>query len=206
MIVSASSRQATNRVARLHRMDTSNPRIVDEIMGNFAARGGRCYGEQVTELQHALQCATFAERNGEATSLVAACLLHDYGHLLHDLGEDIADKGVDARHEEVGANWLKRHFVEEVVEPVRLHVSAKRYLCWKEADYLSGLSEASLLSLKLQGGPMTDEEGREFEALPHHDAAVRLRRYDDMGKMSDMKTPDIAEFRSLVESFVLKSA
>ena len=62
MIVSASSRQATNRVARLHRMDTSNPRIVDEIMGNFAARGGRHYGEQVTELQHALQCATFAER------------------------------------------------------------------------------------------------------------------------------------------------
>jgi len=186
-------------------VDTSNPRIVDEIMGNFAARGGRHYGEQVTELQHALQCATFAQRNGESPNLVAACLLHDYGHLLHDLGEDIADKGVDARHEEVGANWLKRHFVEEVVEPVRLHVAAKRYLCWKEADYLAGLSEASLLSLKLQGGPMNDEEGREFEALPHCDAAVRLRRYDDMGKVTDMETPAVTEFRTLIESFVRKS-
>ncbi len=180
--------------------------IVDEVLRNFAERGDRHYGEDVTERQHALQCATFAQRNGEAPSLVVACLLHDYGHLLHDLGEEIAEKGVDARHEDVGANRLKRHFVEEVVEPVRLHVAAKRYLCWKESDYLAGLSAASRQSLELQGGPMTDDEGREFESLPHYDAAVRLRRYDDMGKVTDMETPDIESFRSLIESFVRKSA
>ena len=180
--------------------------IVDEVLRNFAERGDRHYGEDVTERQHALQCATFAQRNGEAPSLVVACLLHDYGHLLHDLGEDIAEKGVDARHEDVGANRLKRHFVEEVVEPVRLHVAAKRYLCWKESDYLAGLSAASRQSLELQGGPMTDDEGHEFEKLPHYDAAVRLRRYDDMGKVTDMETPDIGEFRGLIESFVRKSA
>lgn len=179
--------------------------IVDEVLSNFAERGDRHYGEDVTERQHALQCATFAQRNGESPALVVACLLHDYGHLLHDLGEDIAEKGVDSRHEDVGANRLKRHFVEEVVEPVRLHVAAKRYLCWKEADYLAGLSAASRQSLELQGGPMTDEEGHEFEKHPHHDAAVRLRRYDDMGKVTDMATPDIAEFRGLIESFVRKS-
>lgn len=180
--------------------------VVDEVLRNFAERGDRHYGEDVTERQHALQCAVFAQGHGEEPSLVVACLLHDYGHLLHDLGEDVAHKGVDARHEDIGANRLKRHFVPEVVEPVRLHVAAKRYLCWKEPGYLAGLSEASRRSLDLQGGPMTDEEAREFETLPHFEAAVRLRRYDDMGKMTDMKTPDIAEFRSLIESFVLKSA
>jgi [1-hydroxy-2-(trimethylamino)ethyl]phosphonate dioxygenase len=180
--------------------------IVEEVLLNFRERGHRHYGESVTEQQHALQCATFAQRNGESPALVVACLLHDYGHLLHDLGEDIAEKGVDARHEDVGANRLKRHFIDEIVEPVRLHVEAKRYLCWKEADYLAGLSAASLQSLHLQGGPMTDAEAREFEKHPHYDAAVRLRRYDDMGKVTDMATPDIAEFRGLIESFVRKAA
>ena len=182
------------------------PSIVDDILRNFEERGDRHYGEDVTERQHALQCATFAQRNGEAPSLVVACLLHDYGHLLHDLGEDIAEKGVDARHEDVGANRLKRHFIDEVVEPIRLHVAAKRYLCWKESDYLTGLSAASRQSLGLQGGPMNDQEGREFESLPHYDAAVRLRRYDDMGKVTDMETTEVAEFRTLIESFVRKSA
>jgi [1-hydroxy-2-(trimethylamino)ethyl]phosphonate dioxygenase len=180
--------------------------IVDEILRHFEERGDRHYGEDVTERQHALQCATFAQRNGEAPSLVVACLLHDYGHLLHDLGEDIAEKGVDARHEDIGANKLKRHFVDEVVDPVRLHVAAKRYLCWKEPGYLAGLSAASRQSLELQGGPMTDEEGREFEALPHYEAAVRLRRYDDMGKVKDMATPDIGAFRDLIESFLRRGA
>jgi phosphonate degradation associated HDIG domain protein len=178
--------------------------IVDEILRHFRERGHRHYGEDVTEEQHALQCATFAQRNGEPPQLVAACLLHDYGHLLHDLGEDIAGKGVDARHEDIGANRLKRHFGDEIVEPARLHVEAKRYLCWKEPEYLAGLSEASRLSLQLQGGPMTDGEAREFERNPHHEAAVRLRRYDDMGKVTDMQTPAVEEFRPLLESFVLR--
>ncbi len=185
----------------------SNPaEIVDEIVRLFRERGGRHYGEQVTEREHALQCATFARARGEAPSLVAACLLHDYGHLLHDLGETIADQGIDARHENIGANRLKKYFADEIVEPVKLHVEAKRYLCWKDPGYFSGLSAASRKSLALQGGPMTDEEGRAFERHPHYDAAVRLRRYDDMGKVTGMKTPEIEEFRPLLESFVLRTA
>jgi hypothetical protein len=36
---------------------------------------------------------------------------------------------IDDEHEQLGAIWLIDYFVPEVVEPVRLHVAAKRYLC-----------------------------------------------------------------------------
>ena len=153
-------------------------------------------------MQHALQCATFAKRAGEPPAIIAACLLHDYGHLCHDLGEDIAVRGVDALHENVGANRLAKFFAPEVVEPVRLHVAAKRYLCWREPGYFGGLSDASRRSLELQGGPMTDAEGLEFERHPHCEAAVRCRRYDDQGKVVNMATPGLEAFRAVLEPFI----
>ena len=87
---------------------------------------------------------------------------------MHDLGEDIAQQGIDAQHEELGAKLLKGMFPEAILEPIRLHVAAKRYLCWKEPAYAEGLSASSALSLKLQGGPMTDSEATAFASLPHY--------------------------------------
>lgn len=176
--------------------------VIDQVFSIYRERGHRHYGENVTETQHALQCATFARQNGESAAVVAACLLHDYGHLVHDLGEDIADQGVDAHHESLGANRLRNLFEPIVVEPVRLHVAAKRYLCWKEPGYYEGLSEASQKSLHLQGGPMTDTEGAEFERHPFYDNAIRVRKYDDMGKLDDMQTPDFEDFRADLMAFV----
>lgn len=176
--------------------------VVSGVFSLFTERGHRSYGEDVTELEHALQCATFAKIAGESDLMVAACLLHDYGHLVHDLGEDIAERGLDARHENLGANRLKGVFREEVIEPVRLHVAAKRYLCWKDKHYLDSLSDSSLRSLQLQGGPMNDAEASAFERLPHFENAVRLRRYDDLGKVPGMETPKLEEFRPMLERFV----
>jgi phosphonate degradation associated HDIG domain protein len=172
--------------------------VVDWIFSLFHARGDRHYGEDVTELQHALQCATLARRDGRDGALVAACLLHDVGHLVHELPEDFTQKGLDDRHENLGANVLAPHFPAEVVEPIRLHVPAKRYLCWKDPAYFDGLSEVSRASLALQGGPMTDAEGVEFEANPHHEAAVRLRHYDDQGKDPSIATLGLDDFRELL--------
>src|SRR5262249_38806194 len=153
---------------------------IDEIFSRFDDAGGEMYiGEPVTVAQHMLQCAALAGRDGAHDELIAAALLHDYGHLLHDLPEDSADHGVDTQHEELGFEFLRRWFPPAVTEPIHLHVAAKRYLVAVDDDYVQALSPASVLSLELQGGPMSGAEVEEFEALPHAAAACRLRRYDD---------------------------
>jgi hypothetical protein len=178
--------------------------VVHEILSVYRRNGHRMYGESITETQHALQCATFAQREGQSPEIIVASLLHDYGHLLHDLGEDVADKGIDTRHEHVGANRLSAWFPPSIVEPIRLHAASKRYLCFKEAGYFEDLSDASRKSLALQGGPMSPDEAAAFERLPQFEIAVTVRRYDDRGKDPDMITPPMEAFAPLIESFVVR--
>ncbi|WP_198369243.1 phosphonate degradation HD-domain oxygenase [Roseomonas rosulenta] len=171
------------------------PDVVTEIHDLLEHRADGAYGlHDVTQREHALQAARLAERDGQPDALIAAALLHDIGHLVHDLGEDPAAEGVDDRHEELGHAWLTRHFGPEVTEPVRLHVAAKRYLCATEADYVARLSPDSVRSLALQGGPMSASEIAAFEALPHHAAAVTLRRYGEAAKVRALETPPVAHF------------
>src|SRR5262249_4343349 len=123
---------------------TEGMKGIDSLFTLFREKGnGAYFGEAVTETEHALQCAHLAEQSGAPPELIAAALLHDVGHLLHGLPEDAAERGLDGRHEEEGAAWLRGHFGPAVVDPVRLHVAAKRYLCAVEPDYHAGLSEAS---------------------------------------------------------------
>ena len=157
------------------------------------------YGlHDITQRQHALQAAMFAQRDGQPAALIAAALLHDVGHLVHDLGESPAEHGIDDKHEQVGHDFLVRWFGPEVTEPVRLHVAAKRFLCATEADYFGKLSKDSVLSLSLQGGPMSDAETAAFRAQAHWQAAVQLRRYDEMAKVKDLPTPPAAHFLPFV--------
>lgn len=171
---------------------------LDDIRTAFAKRGGDTYGEGVSQLEHALQCAACAERDGASPALIAATLLHDIGHLLHDLPQDIADQGIDTEHESLGSAWLSQHFGPDVTEPVRLHVAAKRYLATVEKGYYELLSAASLQSLKLQGGLMSPEETRKFEAERFAQDAIGLRRWDDEGKIMGAKTPALAHFEQFV--------
>jgi [1-hydroxy-2-(trimethylamino)ethyl]phosphonate dioxygenase len=173
--------------------------VLDDIRAAFAKRGHAGYGEGVSQLEHALQCAVFAERDGAAEPLIVATLLHDIGHMLHDLPEDIADQGVDTQHESLGSAWLSQHFGPEVSEPVRLHVAAKRYLSASEAGYFDRLSDASKLSLKLQGGPLNPEELAKFGAERFLVEALALRRWDDEGKIVDMTTPGLGHFEPMIE-------
>src|SRR5262249_53788452 len=158
--------------------------VIDRILTLYREKAqGAYFGEAVTEMEHALQCAHLAEQSGASPALVAAALLHDVGHLLHGLPEDIAEQGIDGRHEEGGAAWLQRYFQPPVVGPVRLHVAAKRYLCAVDPDYAASLSDASRRSLDLQGGPFTPAEVHRFEQEPWFRSAVALRRWDDAAKV-----------------------
>lgn len=171
-----------------------------EIRAAFARRGGDTYGEGVSQLEHALQCAACAERDGATPALIAATLLHDIGHLIHELPQDIADQGVDTQHESLGSAFLSQHFGLAVTEPVRLHVAAKRYLATTEPGYCDLLSPASIQSLQLQGGMMSAEERTRFAAERFADDAIRLRRWDDEGKLVNAKTPDLAHFERYVSA------
>jgi phosphonate degradation associated HDIG domain protein len=168
---------------------------IEEIITLFRQRGDSQYGgEAVTQLEHALQAATFAEREGAPPALIAAALIHDVGHLLHDLPDDAPDQGVDDHHETLAAAWLAQRFCPPVVAPVAMHVAAKRYLCAVDAKYLGQLSQPSMQSLTLQGGPMTPQEVKRFETRPCFQDAVRLRRWDDAAKVISMTTPDLEHF------------
>ena len=110
------------------------------------------------------------------------------------------DKGVDAVHEQIGADYLQPFFIPAVTEPGRLHVAAKRYLCATDPAYFATLSPTSVQSLALQGGPMSDQEVKEFEASPYFADAVQLRRFDDLGKVPGMVTPELEHFRPYLEA------
>ena len=186
-------------------LDLQDP--VAHVLECFRLRGHSEYGkEAVTQLEHALQAAYGAEKLGYSPQLVAACLLHDVGHLLHDLPEDAPDHNIDDEHEKLGAVWLTEYFVPEVVEPIRLHVAAKRYLCSVDSDYFSTLSPPSVQSLALQGGPMTAAQAKHFESHPHFDAAIKLRKLDDEAKIPNLKTPPLEHYRDhLTQSLIARS-
>jgi [1-hydroxy-2-(trimethylamino)ethyl]phosphonate dioxygenase len=175
--------------------------LVDEIFRVFRRYGSEQYlGERVSLTEHMLQSAHAAEEDGAQPQLVAAALLHDYGHFIHELPADAAQRGIDTQHEEVAHAFLSQHFGPEIAEPIRMHVAAKRYLCATDPSYLGELSPASVHSLHLQGGPYSPEEVAEFELSPYAPDAVRLRRYDDIGKVEGLETPGLEHYRPVLEA------
>jgi phosphonate degradation associated HDIG domain protein len=174
--------------------------ISDEIVALFSRRGSACYGEHVSMTEHSLQAAQFAQAAGAPTALVIAALLHDVGHLVAGVSTDLGDWSHDARHEDTGSRWLSARFAPEISEPVRLHVPAKRYLCATDPDYARTLSPASVATLKLQGGPMSAAEARQFERERYFRDAVAVRRWDDQGKVAGLTTPGFEHYRGWIDA------
>ncbi len=177
-----------------------NSDIVSYIIDLLKVKGADIqYGnEDVTQLEHALQCAELAEQHNLPNATIAAALLHDIGHLLY-ADEDPIHQGKDGYHENLGADYLSKYFKEDVIVPIRAHVDSKRYLSSTEKGYYDSLSEASKLSLKVQGGPFTKEEADQFIKKPFMKEAVEMRRFDDMAKILDKETPDLNYFRHYLE-------
>jgi phosphonate degradation associated HDIG domain protein len=177
--------------------------IVPFIADIFLRRGSESYlGEAVTMSEHMLQGAFLAEQSGAADELVAAALLHDIGHYTNEFGDDYIDRGVDNMHDEAGARVLEGFFPPVVVACVRLHVAAKRYLCATDPSYFDKLSAASLATLKLQGGPMSPAEVTEFRSDRFHAEAVRVRLWDEAGKVKGMVTPPFDYYAPLLQRVI----
>jgi phosphonate degradation associated HDIG domain protein len=151
-------------------------------------------GEGVSQLEHALQSAELAEAEGATDPLVTAALLHDLGHMLNRQGETPTMRGIDDQHQYFAIPFLRPLFPPAVIEPIRLHVDAKRALCALEPDYYESLSEDSRRSLTLQGGVYTEREARAFVDKPFAADAMRLRRWDEKAKVPGATTPPIGHY------------
>ena len=183
--------------------EVTTDNIVDHIEDVFNRRGAESYlGEQVTMAQHMLQVAQCAEKAGADDAQIVAALLHDIGHYKNEIPESSLIKGKDNYHEEAGANFLEDYFPRAVVEPIRQHVAAKRYLCAVKDNYFERLSPASVHTLNLQGGPMSAEEVAEFEKNDYLDQCVALRYWDEDGKDPRREHPSFYYYRPLIESLV----
>jgi phosphonate degradation associated HDIG domain protein len=161
----------------------------------FARHGANQYsGEPVTQLEHALQTAHLAEQSGADDALVTACLLHDLGHLLNDQGETPSLRGIDDTHQYFALPFLRGLFPDAVLDAIKLHVDAKRYLCQTNDCYYAKLSEDSKRSLALQGGVFSADQAEAFLKQSGARDAVLLRQWDDLAKQADLQTPSLAHF------------
>ena len=169
-----------------------------DIEALFARRGGEMYaGEPVTQLEHALQTAALAEGDGADDQLITASLLHDLGHLLQDLGETPTLRGVDDVHQFAALPFLRGLFGERVLGGIRLHVDAKRWLCFSRPGYRAALSADSQRSLTLQGGVFDAAQAAAFIAQPGAQDAVRLRLWDDLAKTAGAATPPLSHYLAI---------
>ncbi len=178
---------------------------LNDITELLHTQGSNQYGgEAVSQLEHALQCAYLAEQAQETAHTITAAFLHDIGHLLSagkrsDLLLTPAPNGDDL-HQYIALPFLRTVLPDAVLDPIKLHVDAKRYLCAVDKRYWSTLSDASKKSLELQGGIYSDEQAEEFESRRFAQESARLRRYDDCAKTPGAWTPPIEHFIEILYS------
>ena len=176
--------------------------IIDKIISNFINNKSLYIGEKITISEHMIQTAMIAENTKSSNNLVCSCLLHDYGHFILEDPDKLVRKKIDGKHEDIGYEYLKKFFKKEVVEPIKYHVLAKRYLA-KKKKYFNSLSEASKISLKLQGGALNKKESKEFEKKYFFKQTIKLRKFDEVAKRTDIKMKSIIEYKNLLSSHLL---
>ena len=176
--------------------------VIEKIIDKFQNNKLLYIGEKVTIAEHMIQSAMIAEKTKSKDTLICSCLLHDYGHFILDDPDELVREKKDGKHEDVGYEYLKKYFKEEIVEPIKNHVLAKRYLA-RDQKYFNLLSPASITSLKLQGGLMSDDEAQTFEKNKYFKDSIKLRRFDEAAKNEGVKIKDIIEYKSLLQASLI---
>tara|TARA_B100000029_G_scaffold433142_1_gene445797 strand:+ start:68 stop:604 length:537 start_codon:yes stop_codon:yes gene_type:complete len=176
--------------------------IIEKIITNFKNNKSLYIGEKITIAEHMIQSAMMAEKSKSKNNLVCSCLLHDYGHFILDDPDELVKKNQDGKHEDIGYEYLKKFFRKEVVEPIKNHVLAKRYLA-RNKKYYNKLSEASIVSLKLQGGLLNTREAKSFEKDKFFKESIKLRKFDEAAKKVGIKIKNIIEYKNLLKAFLI---
>jgi len=177
-------------------------KIIDKIISNFKNSKSLYIGEKVTMSEHMIQTAMLAEKAKSNGDLICSCLLHDYGHFILEKPYELVKLNVDGEHENIAYEYLKSFFKKEIVEPIKNHVLAKRYLA-RDKKYYNQLSEASKKSLSLQGGVLNDIESNKFESLEYFKPSILLRKFDEEAKRTDIKMKSIHDYQKLLTSKLL---
>ena len=191
-------------------MSTGNSKI-SQIMALYYKYGEEDYiGENITQNCHMIQAAMLAEKEGCDLTVVIAAFLHDIGHLLYyqELDENgytsmkLMDRYGVANHENLGADYLTQlGFGENVIQLIKNHVKAKRYLCTQDESYFNSLSKASQETFLRQGKKMSPEEIKEFEADPYFQNSLLVRKFDDAAKIEDIILPPLSYYREKIEQY-----
>eukprot|EP00941_MAST-03F_sp_MAST-3F-sp1_P005989 g5989.t1 len=186
----------------------------------LATQAEFCYGEGLTMLEHAEQAAEIARLEGENNSAILAALCHDVGNSPQARAQWVAagneepelmispaDNSIGYRHHAlIGGSFLESlGFSEEIANAARLHVSAKRALVGMDPEYMNELSQASIDTLAQQGGPLAGDDLKEFLATPGAETALRLRRYDDLGKVPGDVVPPLESYRDMIVEHLMEN-
>ena len=176
------------------------------IFDLFEKYGSKDYiGEPVPQTEHMIQAAMLAEKDNQSPRIILAALFHDIGHLLgleNKTYETMGNVGVK-NHEKLGRQFLENHGIPEPIPfLVEKHVNAKRYLCFKEKDYLKNLSSGSKKTLFHQGGPMTKEEAEKFEKNEYFKEILLLRGYDEKAKSENMKINNLSYYKKMLKEIL----
>ena len=172
--------------------------IVEEIIYNFENNKSLYIGENITIADHMIQSAMLAEKSKCDDDLICSCLLHDYGHFVIDDPDKLVENNKDGEHEIIGYKFLKKYFSNKVVNPIKYHVLAKRYLA-RDEKYYNKLSKASKISLKLQGGVLNDKECEDFENKDYFKSSILLRKFDEASKKVGIKMKNINQYKELLK-------
>ncbi|OQP44575.1 phosphohydrolase [Niastella yeongjuensis] len=175
--------------------------IANEIIQLYKQYGGSEYaGEKVTQLEHMVQAARLAEKEGYEEEVILAAFLHDIGHICVAAQEHNAMGGWGIKdHEAIGADFLReKGFSKRLSRLVESHVEAKRYLTWKDPLYFEQLSEASKKTLEYQGGPMLTDEAFAFEQHPLFHLIVQMRHWDDVAKVEFLQVGELDRYREMI--------
>ena len=184
-------------------MDNQTIYWIEKFFSDFGS--SNYYGENVSQYEHAAQCALLAIQNTTCQETQIAAFLHDIGHFLPDVQTDSMSELGNVNHEKVAAEWLLSHrFSHKIASIVENHVFAKRYLCTTNPAYYSSLSDASKITLQFQGGLLNEYEQAEFQKHPFFSESLQVRHWDDQAKVVGMKLPNIHFFLSICKQYLIQ--